>query len=203
MSQLLPLGRFARALPQLLSLCRPSLGNGPASNSAKYPCHHPCRQIMRHYNRNLTGFSLGEHPPEICWGTFSAVAAAAARKEPDQRLLPWPSQGTLCPVGPVQWNPAKDRLNAALSGSLATNLMHQARGALMAGLQPGTARPGELTAVDRLAARRLPHPPDPGDATDPAGQRLELPLAANWVKRPLQSLLDRCVMPAPGTVGLC
>lgn len=36
--------------------------------------------------------------------------------------------GSLCPVGPVQWSPIQDRLNAALSGSLATNLLHQARG---------------------------------------------------------------------------
>ncbi|KAL7411862.1 hypothetical protein BDY24DRAFT_395118 [Mrakia frigida] len=58
--------------------------------------------MIRHYNPNLTGFSLGEHGAEICFGA-------------------------LCPVGPIGWNPSQDQLNAALSGSLAVNLPHQAR----------------------------------------------------------------------------
>jgi hypothetical protein len=106
---------------------------------------------MRHYSQNLTGFSLGEHPPEICWGTWplpSSPLLAAARGRNLTNVLMAPVTGTLCPVGPVQWNPVQDRLNAALSGSLATNLMHQARGASVqhktCSLQPG------LTAVSRL-----------------------------------------------------
>ncbi|CDZ96206.1 Phospholipase [Phaffia rhodozyma] len=58
--------------------------------------------LLRYYSSSITGFSRGDHPAEICYGH-------------------------LCPLGPVGWTPRQDRLNAALSGSLAENLPHQAR----------------------------------------------------------------------------
>lgn len=98
--------------------------------------------MIRHYNPNLTGFSLGEHGAEICFGAFRMEGregeTRASEVDVDDLLFDFSLTrfylsstftGALCPVGPIGWNPSQDQLNAALSGSLAVNLPHQARGA--------------------------------------------------------------------------
>ncbi|EJD43634.1 hypothetical protein AURDEDRAFT_145439 [Auricularia subglabra TFB-10046 SS5] len=56
--------------------------------------------IIKRYNPNVRGASVGHHGVELCFGP-------------------------LCPVGPVGWDSAKDQLNAAQSGALAVNLLHE------------------------------------------------------------------------------
>ncbi|KAG8738961.1 hypothetical protein FRC12_016473 [Ceratobasidium sp. 428] len=59
--------------------------------------------LLKHYNKTLIGGSLGNNPGvELCFGA-------------------------LCPIGSVGWNQPVDQLNAAQSGALASNLLHEVR----------------------------------------------------------------------------
>ncbi|CCO35616.1 hypothetical protein BN14_09734 [Rhizoctonia solani AG-1 IB] len=59
--------------------------------------------IIKHYNKTLIGASKGVNLGiELCFGP-------------------------LCPIGPVGWNQPVDQLNAAQSGALASNLLHEVR----------------------------------------------------------------------------
>ncbi|QRV92999.1 GDSL-like lipase/acylhydrolase family protein [Ceratobasidium sp. AG-Ba] len=59
--------------------------------------------LLKHYNKTLTGGSIGVNPGiELCFGP-------------------------ICPIGPLGWNPNVDQLNAAQSGALASNLLHEVR----------------------------------------------------------------------------
>ncbi|KAH7338368.1 hypothetical protein B0J17DRAFT_662245 [Rhizoctonia solani] len=59
--------------------------------------------LLGHYNKALVGGSKGVNPGiELCFGP-------------------------LCPIGPVGWNQKVDQLNAAQSGALASNLLHEVR----------------------------------------------------------------------------
>ncbi|KAG9112300.1 hypothetical protein FRC07_007937, partial [Ceratobasidium sp. 392] len=68
--------------------------------------------LLKHYNATLVGGSLGHNfGVELC-------------------------SGALCPIGPVGWNQPVDQLNAAQSGALASNLLHEVRADALFG--PGT-----------------------------------------------------------------
>ncbi|EUC57314.1 GDSL-like lipase/acylhydrolase [Rhizoctonia solani AG-3 Rhs1AP] len=59
--------------------------------------------LLKHYNSALVGGSKGVNPGiELCFGP-------------------------LCPIGSVGWNQPVDQLNAAQSGALASNLLHEVR----------------------------------------------------------------------------
>ncbi|KAF8714677.1 hypothetical protein RHS03_00310, partial [Rhizoctonia solani] len=59
--------------------------------------------LLKHYNKTLVGASKGVNLGiELCFGP-------------------------LCPIGPVGWNQPVDQLNAAQSGALASNLLHEVR----------------------------------------------------------------------------
>ncbi|KAG8823498.1 hypothetical protein FRC17_009307 [Serendipita sp. 399] len=59
--------------------------------------------LIKNYKPSLTGGSLGSNAGvELCFGP-------------------------LCPIGPFGWNSAVDQLNAAQSGALASNLLHEVR----------------------------------------------------------------------------
>jgi len=67
--------------------------------------------LLQFYNSTLQGASLGNNPGiEFC-------------------------NGLDCPIGPVGWNPPVDQLNAALSGAVASNLMHEVQDYLVPQVQ--------------------------------------------------------------------
>lgn len=56
--------------------------------------------LVGHYNSAVQGASLSHHGLEYCGGS-------------------------ICPIGSIGWNPPLDNLNAAQSGALASNLLHE------------------------------------------------------------------------------
>jgi phospholipase B1 len=73
--------------------------------------------MIKHYNPHATGGSRG-------YNVFLDVCFGEHRSRFAQTFLTLLA-GKLCPAGSWGWNDAVDQLNAAQSGSLASNLPHQ------------------------------------------------------------------------------
>jgi hypothetical protein len=147
--------------------------------------------MIRHYNHHLSGFSLGEHGAEICFGSSSLFFSYALPLRPRSLVLTQNRSdlGSFCKPGPLGWDPSRDQLNAALSGSLAINLPHQVRGRLRSlpfsiFLALQCFRSSWLSS--KVVSLRLPSPPEQANESRP--EKMEALATSDRLERPLLAL---------------